>query len=78
MVQLHSDIAVGERFYRRGEDVPARFIYPFFLVHMLAFGASGFFMAYSKAVSVGFLYMHGGIAISVYLSSTWRSSVAKK
>jgi len=44
------------------------FIYPFFGVHMLMFGLSGFLMAYaSKAPDLSFLYMHGGIAIVVYL-----------
>jgi hypothetical protein len=43
-------------------------IYPFFMVHMLAFGLSGFFMAYSDDhPDISFLYMHGGIAIVVYL-----------
>ncbi len=42
--------------------------YAFFLIHMLAFGWSGFFMAYSSpGASVGFLYLHGGFAILVYL-----------
>jgi hypothetical protein len=67
MVELHSDITVGERVYRKGEPVPARFIYPFFLIHMLAFGASGFFMAYGRGTSLAFVYMHGGLAIFVYL-----------
>jgi hypothetical protein len=44
------------------------FIYPFFGFHMLMFGLSGFLMAYSsKGPDLGFLYMHGGIAIAVYL-----------
>jgi hypothetical protein len=67
MVELHSDLTVGERLYRRGESVPGRFIYPFFLVHMLVFGASGFLMAYGSDASVSFLYLHGGFAILVYL-----------
>jgi hypothetical protein len=67
MARLHGDLKIGDRLYRRGEAVPWKFIYPFFLVHMLMFGASGFFMAYSdEPASVGFLYMHGGIAIFVY------------
>lgn len=38
------------------------------MFHMLAFGASGFFMAYSsKGPDLSFVYMHGGIAIFVYL-----------
>ena len=49
--------------------MPWKFIYPFFLVHMLMFSASGFFMAYNdKPAPVGFLYMHGGIAIVVYMA----------
>ena len=44
------------------------FIYPFFGIHMLMFGLSGFLMAYgSNAPAVGFMYLHGGIAILVYL-----------
>lgn len=44
------------------------FIYPFFGIHMLMFGLSGFFMAYSsKGPDLGFVYMHGGIAILVYM-----------
>ena len=50
-----------------GKDFPRFFIYPFFLVHMLGFGLSGFFMAYSSgAPELSFLYMHGGFAIFVY------------
>ena len=44
------------------------FIYPFFGFHMLMFGLSGFLMAYaSDGPEIGFLYMHGGIAILVYM-----------
>ena len=43
-------------------------VYLFFGVHMLMFGLSGFFMAYSSdGPGLGFVYMHGGIAIVVYL-----------
>lgn len=48
--------------------MPWGFIYPFFLVHMLMFGGSGFVMAYSNdPAPVSFLYIHGGFAIVVYL-----------
>jgi hypothetical protein len=48
--------------------LPGCLVYPFFLVHMLAFGASGFFLAYfDDPPDVVFLYMHGGFAILVYL-----------
>ena len=43
-------------------------VYLFFGVHMLMFGLSGFFMAYSSdGPGLGFVYMHGGIAIVVYM-----------
>ena len=45
---------------------PKKFVYPFFLVHMLMFGLAGFVLAYGADGDVGFLYMHGGIAIVVY------------
>ncbi|HXE41912.1 MAG TPA: hypothetical protein VN516_02720 [Candidatus Baltobacteraceae bacterium] len=66
-VKLRSDITMNGRVYAKGTDIPWFMIYPFFLVHMLIFGASGFFMAYSaKGPPVLFLYAHGGIAIFVY------------
>jgi len=44
------------------------FIYLFFGIHMLMFGLSGFFMAYAQeGPDLSFLYMHGGIAITVYM-----------
>ena len=44
------------------------FIYPFFGIHMLMFGLSGFFMAYAmQGPDLVFVYMHGGIAILVYM-----------
>ncbi len=44
-------------------------IYGFFGVHMLMFGLSGFLMAYgSDAPDLLFVYLHGGIAIFVYLA----------
>src|SRR5690606_24038282 len=48
------------------QSFPKRFVYPFFLVHMLMFGVSGFVLAYGADGDVGFLYMHGGMAIVVY------------
>ena len=45
------------------------FIYPFFGIHMLMFGLSGFFLAYGPSQpDLMFLYLHGGIAILVYLA----------
>ena len=45
------------------------FIYPFFGIHMLMFGLSGFVMAYAtQRPELLFMYLHGGIAIAVYLA----------
>lgn len=50
-----------------GKSMPWFFVYPFFMVHMLMFGLSGFMMAYaSDGPDIGFLYLHGGFAIVVY------------
>lgn len=66
-MKAHSDIEIGGKKYAKGADLPKRLVYPFFLVHMLAFGLSGFFMAYSSnGPNISFLYMHGGFAILVY------------
>lgn len=67
-MKLRSDITINGKLHRKGEPVPIGFIYPFFLFHMAMFGLSGFFMAYgSEGLEIAFLYMHGGIAIVVYL-----------
>lgn len=66
-IQLHQDITINGKTHKAGETVPWYYIYPFFLFHMGAFGASGFFLAYGSDASLGFIYMHGGIAILVYL-----------
>ena len=67
-MKLKSGITVGGKQYAAGDRAPMKFIYPFFLFHMAMFGLSGFLMAYgSDRPDLGFLYMHGGIAIAVYL-----------
>jgi hypothetical protein len=66
-MKLQGDITINGRKYAKDTDIPWFKIYPFFLVHMLLFGVSGFFMAYSSDhPPVPFLYLHGGIAITVY------------
>lgn len=68
-LRLRSKIRINKRTYAKGAEVPWYVIYPFFLVHMLMFGVSGFVMAYaSKHPPMVFLYLHGGIAIVVYLA----------
>lgn len=64
-MKLHGDITINNKQYKKGMNIPWKFIYPFFLVHMAAFGSSGFFLAYGND-DVTFLYMHGGLAIFVY------------
>jgi hypothetical protein len=67
-LKLPSDITINGKFHVKGSDVPILFVYPFFLFHMLIFGASGFFMAYGwQNADILFLYLHGGIAITVYV-----------
>ena len=65
-MKLRGTVTFNGREYATGSDVPWFAIYPFFLVHMLAFGISGFALAYGGA-PVEFVYMHGGIAIFAYL-----------
>jgi len=67
-MKIHGELSVGKKKYRKGDDLPAKFVYPFFLLHMGLFGLSGFLMAYaSNGPGLGFLYAHGGLAILVYL-----------
>lgn len=67
-MKLHTDFNINGKVYPKGTDVPGYRIYPFFMFHMLAFGLSGFFMAYSsKGTPTFFLFLHGGFAIFVYL-----------
>ena len=66
-MKLRSRIKINDKVYARGTNLPWYKIYPFFLVHMLGFGLSGFIMAYSnEGPGIGFLYLHGGFAILVY------------
>ena len=66
-MKLHGSLTMNGRAYVSGDDIPGTMVYPFFLIHMLAFGGSAFLMAYSGGVPVEMLYMQGGIAILVYL-----------
>lgn len=66
-MKLHSDIRINGKHFKKGDNISGLVIYPFFLIHMLAFGASGFFLAYNDLnTPVQFLYMHGGFAILIY------------
>jgi len=67
-MRLKKPITINGKEYAAGDKVPVWFVYPFFLVHMGAFGLSGFLMAYmSNGPGLAFLYLHGGIAIAVYM-----------
>jgi hypothetical protein len=66
-MKLRSDMTINGQTYAKGTDVPWSKVYPFFLLHMLIFGGSGFFMAYGTShPPVPFLYLHGGFAIAIY------------
>jgi fatty acid desaturase len=65
-MKLHSALTINGKAYPAGSEIAWYKVYPFFLFHMLMFGGSGFLLAYSGQ-DVGFLYMHGGIAIVVYV-----------
>jgi len=66
-VKINGSMTIGNRHYSKGDNVPWQSVYPFFLLHMLIFGSSGFFLAYGeKRPDVFFLYAHGGFAILVY------------
>jgi len=67
-MKLRADITINGRLYKKGEEIAWYKIYPFFFVHMLAFGGSGFVMAYADTPeNILFLYFHGGVAILVYV-----------
>jgi hypothetical protein len=64
-VKLHGALSVNGRAYQAGDQISGLAVYPFFLIHMLAFGLSGFALAYGTGDAM-FVFMHGGIAIGVY------------
>ncbi|MFT3807115.1 hypothetical protein [Arenimonas sp.] len=67
-MKLHSGLTINGKKYKAGDEVSGWSVYPFFLMHMGIFGASGFFMAYgANGVELFFLYLHGGIAILAYV-----------
>ena len=47
--------------YYRGDDVPSVYIYPFFLVHMLVFGGTTFYLSYRHDGSDAM----GGLAVTL-------------
>lgn len=66
-MKLHGSISIGNKAYAKGDTIPWYMIYPFFLVHMLVFGVSGFVMAYAASrPPMAFICFHGGLAILVY------------
>jgi hypothetical protein len=65
-MKMHGSMTMNGRAYTRGDEIAGATEYPFFLIHMLAFGLAGFAMAYS-GVPIGIVYMHGGVAIAVYI-----------
>ena len=67
-MKLHSSMTINGKAFKKGDEVSPKFVYPFFMFHMLMFGGSGFFMAYTPdGPPLAFLYAHGGFAILIYL-----------
>jgi len=68
-MKLKSALTINNKKYEAGDEISPWSIYPFFLLHMGIFGASGFLMAYADPESppLFFLYLHGGFAILIYL-----------
>ena len=67
-MKLRSNMTINGREYKEGDEISPWFVYPFFLIHSLMFGASGFFMAYTPdGPPLIFMFVHGGFAIFIYL-----------
>lgn len=67
-MELQGAITINGKKFKKGDTIPWYWVYPFFLVHMGAFGLSGFFMAYTDdGPELSFLYLHGGFACLIYL-----------
>ncbi len=66
-MKLQGNLSINNKTYTKGTEILWYKVYPFFLIHMLMFGGSGFLMAYANSrPPVLFLYLHGGFAITVY------------
>ena len=66
-MKIYGSMSIGNRSYSKGDVIAWHQVYPFFLVHMLMFGGSGFLMAYVRnGPPVFFLFLHGGFAIAIY------------
>jgi hypothetical protein len=67
-MELQGSLTINGKKHEKGDFIAWYKIYPFFLLHMGAFGLSGFFMAYAEeGPPLFFLYLHGGFACLVYL-----------
>ena len=64
-ITIHGEMRIGNRRFRKGDEVPWIAVYPFFLLHILLFAITGFWLAYAKD-AVLMLYLHGGLAIFGY------------
>ena len=67
-MEFQGSLTINGKKYEKGDTVAWYKICPFFLLHMGAFGLSGFFMAYADdGPRLFFLYLHGGFACLIYL-----------
>jgi hypothetical protein len=65
-VKLHSGLTMNGRYYAKGQDISGLAVYPFFLIHMAAFGLTGFLLAYGVG-DFSIVFWHGGVAIAIYM-----------
>ena len=66
-MKINGSLSIGNKSYSKGDVIAWYHVYPFFLIHMLMFGASGFLMAYvQNGPPAFFLFLHGGFAIAIY------------
>ncbi|MCB1736694.1 MAG: hypothetical protein KDI42_01080 [Gammaproteobacteria bacterium] len=67
-MKLRSDIRINRKLYRQGTEISWFRVYPFFLLHLLIFGVTGFVLAYSdQDIPLPVLYVHSGFAFVAYL-----------
>ena len=68
-MKLKCDWRLKGKHYKAGEEVPAKEVFPLFLINMFFFGGGGFLLAYySPDTPIAFVYFMGGLGIFVYVN----------
>jgi len=67
-MKLANDFRINKKLYKKGEDIPGFFVYPFFLLHMGVFGFFTTLAAYGAPVDCYLpLFAFGTITVVIYL-----------